>query len=124
MSDLLLYDTTLRDGCQSEDVSFSLKDKLRVAESLVDLGIHYIEGGYPGSNPRDAEFFKEVRNLNLRKTRVAAFGTTRRPSVKPAQDASLKLLLAARTPVVTLVGKTWDLHVRDDLRISKKATWR
>ena len=121
MSDLLLYDTTLRDGCQSEDVSFSLKDKLRVAESLAELGIHYIEGGYPGSNPRDAEFFKAVGKVNLRKTRVAAFGTTRRPSVKPSQDASLKLLLAAKTPVVTLVGKTWDLHVRDDLRISRKA---
>ena len=69
MSDLLLYDTTLRDGCQSEDISFSLKDKLRVAESLAELGIHYIEGGYPGSNPRDAEFFKEVGKLDL-----AAFG--------------------------------------------------
>ncbi len=121
MSNLLLYDTTLRDGCQSEDVSFSLTDKLRIAESLAELGIHYIEGGYPGSNPRDAEFFKEVPKLDLRKTRVAAFGTTRRPSVKPSQDASLKLLLAAKTPVVTLVGKTWDLHVRDDLRISQKA---
>lgn len=121
MVSLSLYDTTLRDGCQGEDVSFSLKDKLRIAEKLAELGIHYVEGGYPGSNPRDAEFFKDVRKLDLRKTRVAAFGTTRRPSVKPAQDANLKLLLAAETPVVTLVGKTWDLHVRDDLRISRKA---
>jgi 2-isopropylmalate synthase len=121
MSDLLLYDTTLRDGCQGEDVSFSLKDKLRIAEKLAELGIHYIEGGYPGSNPRDAEFFKEAQKLDLKKARVAAFGTTRRPSAKPAQDVSLRLLLAADTPVVTLVGKAWDLHVRDDLRISKKA---
>ena len=121
MVSLSLYDTTLRDGCQSEDVSFSLEDKLRIAEKLAELGVHYIEGGYPGSNPRDAEFFEEVRKLDLRKTRVAAFGTTRRPSVQPARDANLKLLLAAGTPVVTLVGKTWDLHVRDDLRISRKA---
>ena len=105
MSDLSLYDTTLRDGCQSEDVAFSLKDKLRIAEKLAELGIHYIEGGFPGSNPRDAEFFQEVRKLDLKKTRVASFGTTRRPSAKPAQDASLKLLLAAKTPVVTLGGQ-------------------
>jgi len=121
MSDLLIYDTTLRDGCQSEDVSFSLEDKLRITEKLVELGIHYIEGGYPGSNPRDAEFFREVTKINLKKVRIAAFGTTRKPSVKPAQDLNLKVILAAKTPVVTLVGKTWDLHVRDDLRISKKA---
>lgn len=121
MSDLLIYDTTLRDGCQSEDVSFSLEDKLRIAEELAELGVHYIEGGYPGSNPRDADFFKEVKKLRLKKTRVASFGTTRKPSVKPGQDQNLKTLLQAGTPVVTLVGKTWDLHVRDDLRISKKA---
>ena len=89
MSDLLLYDTTLRDGCQGEDVSFSLKDKLRIAEKLAELGIHYIEGGYPGSNPRDAEFFKEAQKLDLKKARVAAFGTTRRPSAKPAQDVTI-----------------------------------
>lgn len=120
MSQLAIYDTTLRDGCQSEEISFSLDDKLRIAEKLADLGVHYIEGGYPGSNSRDAEFFREAAKLNLKKTRIAAFGTTRRPSVKPADDLNLKLMLTTKAPVVTLVGKTWDLHVRDDLRISQK----
>jgi 2-isopropylmalate synthase len=121
MKDVLIYDTTLRDGCQAEDISFTLEDKLRIAEKLVELGIDYIEGGYPGSNPRDADFFKEAKKLRLKKAKIAAFGTTRRPTGNPAQDLSLKVLLDADTPVVTLVGKTWDLHVRDDLRISKKA---
>jgi 2-isopropylmalate synthase len=121
MKDVLLYDTTLRDGCQAEDISFTLEDKLRIAEKLEELGIDYIEGGYPGSNPRDADFFKQVKKLKLKKVKIASFGTTRKPSAKPSQDINLKLLLDADTPVVTLVGKTWDLHVRDDLRISQKA---
>jgi 2-isopropylmalate synthase len=121
MKDVLIYDTTLRDGCQAEDISFTLEDKLRISEKLEEMGVDYIEGGYPGSNPRDADFFKEVKKLKLKKTKIAAFGTTRKPSAKPSQDLSLKTLLHADTPVVTLVGKTWDLHVRDDLRISKKA---
>lgn len=121
MKDVLIYDTTLRDGCQAEDISFTLQDKLRIAEKLVEMGIDYIEGGYPGSNPRDADFFQEVKKLKLKKTKIAAFGTTRKPSSKPSQDLNLKVLLDAETPVITLVGKTWDLHVRDDLRISKKA---
>lgn len=121
MKDILLYDTTLRDGCQAEDISFTLEDKLRIAEKLTELGIDYIEGGYPGSNPRDADFFHEVKRLGLKKTRIAAFGTTRKPSSKPSQDLNLRVLLDADTPVVTLVGKAWDLHVRDDLRVSKKA---
>jgi 2-isopropylmalate synthase len=121
MKDVLIYDTTLRDGCQAEDISFTLEDKLRIAEKLVELGVDYIEGGYPGSNPRDADFFNQVKKLKLKKTKIASFGTTRRPSSKPSQDPGLKGLLDADTPVVTLVGKTWDLHVRDDLRISKKA---
>ncbi|MFQ5682227.1 MAG: citramalate synthase [Candidatus Binatia bacterium] len=121
MKDVLIYDTTLRDGCQAEDVSFTLEDKLRITDKLVELGIDYIEGGYPGSNPRDADFFKEVKRLKLQGTKIAAFGTTRKPTSKPSQDLSLKILLDADMPVVTLVGKTWDLHVRDALRISKKA---
>ncbi|MBI2998243.1 MAG: citramalate synthase [Deltaproteobacteria bacterium] len=121
MKDVLIYDTTLRDGCQAEDISFTLQDKLRITEKLIELGIDYVEGGYPGSNPRDADFFREVKKLKLKKTKVAAFGTTRRPSSKPSQDLNLKVLLDADTRVITLVGKTWDLHVRDDLRISKKA---
>jgi len=114
------YDTTLRDGAQSEDVSFTLDDKLRVAELLDDLGIAYIEGGWPGSNPRDEEFFRAVKRLELRRARVAAFGSTRRANVAVADDLNLRQLLKAETPVVTIVGKTWDLHVRDDLKITKE----
>jgi 2-isopropylmalate synthase len=121
MKDVLIYDTTLRDGCQAEDISFTLEDKLRIAEKLEQLGVDYIEGGYPGSNARDADFFKQVKKLKLKNVKIASFGTTRKPSAKPSQDLNLKMLLDADTPVVTLVGKTWDLHVRDDLRISKKA---
>jgi 2-isopropylmalate synthase len=121
MKDVLIYDTTLRDGCQAEDISFTLEDKLRIAEKLAELGIDYIEGGFPGSNPRDTDFFKEVKKFKLRKTKIATFGMTRKPSARPSHDLNLKALLDADTPVVTLVGKTWDLHVRDDLRISKKA---
>jgi len=121
MKDVLLYDTTLRDGCQAEDVSFTLEDKLRIAEKLDDLGIDYIEGGYPGSNDRDADFFKQVEKLKLKSAKIVAFGTTAKFGIKPSQDANLKALLSAETPAVTLVGKTWDLHVRDDLRISQKA---
>lgn len=121
MKDVLIYDTTLRDGCQAEDISFTLEDKLRIVEKLEELGVDYIEGGYPGSNSREADFFKRVKNLKLKGAKIAAFGTTRKPGAKPGQDLSLKMLLEAETPVVTLVGKTWDLHVKDDLRISQKA---
>lgn len=115
-----LYDTTLRDGAQSEDVSFTLDDKLRVAEMLDSCGIAYIEGGWPGSNPRDEEFFGAVKKLNLRRSLIAAFGSTRRANVAVADDLNLRQLLKADTPVVTIVGKTWDLHVRDDLKISNE----
>jgi 2-isopropylmalate synthase len=121
MKDVLLYDTTLRDGCQAEDISLTLEDKLRMAAKLDDMGIDYIEGGYPGSNPRDADFFKQVKKLKLKHAKIASFGTTRKFGAKPSQDINLKALLGADAPAVTLVGKTWDLHVRDDLRISQKA---
>ena len=113
-----LYDTTLRDGCQAEDVSFTLEDKLRIAERLDDLGIHYIEGGWPGSNPRDEEFFRAVAALDAARTRASRPSARRagRASRRPT-TATSQLLLRAETPVVTIVGKTWDLHVRDDLRI-------
>lgn len=112
-----LYDTTLRDGCQAEDISFTLEDKLRIAERLDALGVHYIEGGWPGSNPRDAEFFRAAKRLRLRQARLAAFGATRRAGIRASDDANLELCLRADTPVVTIVGKSWDLHVREDLRI-------
>jgi 2-isopropylmalate synthase len=117
MRQVQLYDTTLRDGAQSEDVSFTLDDKLRITAALDELGIHYVEGGWPGSNPRDVEYFRAVRGLRLRHARVAAFGATRRAGVRASEDRQLQALLEAETPVVTIVGKTWDLHVRDDLRI-------
>src|SRR5262245_54949561 len=117
MRRIQLYDTTLRDGAQSEDVSFTLDDKLRITERLDDLGIHYVEGGWPGSNPRDEEFFRAVRGLRLRQTKIAAFGATRRAGIRAEADRNLEALLSEATPVVTIVGKTWDLHVRDDLRI-------
>ncbi len=121
MKRIVLYDTTLRDGCQSEDVSFTLEDKLLIAQRLDDFGISYIEGGWPGSNPRDEEFFSAIRKISLKRAKIAAFGSTRRANIAAADDLNIKLLLQAETPVVTIVGKTWDLHVRDDLRISKKA---
>ena len=121
MPSIALYDTTLRDGCQSEDVAFTLEDKLLIAQQLDDFGISYIEGGWPGSNPRDEEFFSAVKKLSLKRARIAAFGSTRRANITAADDLNLRLLLQAETPVVTIVGKTWDLHVRDDLRISLQA---
>jgi len=117
VSGIQLYDTTLRDGCQSEDVAFTLEDKLRIAERLDDFGVHYIEGGWPGSNPRDAGFFEAVRRLSLRRARVAAFGATRRHGTTCDADQNIRMLLQAQTPVVTVVGRTWDLPVEQDLRI-------
>jgi 2-isopropylmalate synthase len=115
-----IYDTTLRDGAQSEDISFSVEDKLRITEKLDELGIHYVEGGWPGSNPRDVEYFKKVKKLSLRTTRVAAFGSTHRPGHKVQDDVNIKALLNAQCGTVTIVGKTWDFHVREALRISLK----
>jgi 2-isopropylmalate synthase len=114
-----LYDTTLRDGCQAEDIAFTVEDKLRIAERLDDFGVRYIEGGWPGSNPRDEAFFEEAKKLHLKQARIAAFGSTRRVGVKASEDANLRKLLQAETPVVTIFGKTWELHVREALRISK-----
>jgi 2-isopropylmalate synthase len=112
-----VYDTTLRDGCQSEDVSLTLEDKLEIARRLDDLGIDYIEGGWPGSNERDAAFFTHIQRVKLRHARVAAFGATRRAGIKASADRNLLLILRANTPVACVVGKTWDMHVREALRI-------
>lgn len=108
-----LYDTTLRDGTQGTGISFSVQDKLRVAERLDEFGMHFIEGGWPGSNPKDAEFFAEARRRTWKNAKIAAFGMTRRGGVKVEEDAQVKLLVEAATPVVTIVGKTWPLHVRE-----------
>jgi 2-isopropylmalate synthase len=116
MKDVLLYDTTLRDGCQAEDISLTLEDKLRIAERLDDFGIRYVEGGWPGSNPRDVEFFKEMRRVKLRKAKLAAFGATRRARLRVSDDPSMKALVSSGAPVATIFGKTWDLHVLKALR--------
>src|SRR5213595_3423596 len=115
MTRIQIYDTTLRDGSQGEGVNFSLQDKLLITKKLDDLGVDFIEGGYPLSNPKDFEYFREVRKLPLRHARVAAFGMTRRKGVSPAEDTCLKALIDSEAPVITLVGKTWDLHVRQVL---------
>jgi 2-isopropylmalate synthase len=112
-----IYDTTLRDGCQAEDIALTIEDKLRITERLDEMGIGYVEGGWPGSNPRDEAYFEQVRGLRLRRIKVAAFGSTRRAGVRASEDRNLLKLVRAETPVVTIFGKSWDLHVRDDLRI-------
>jgi 2-isopropylmalate synthase len=113
-----LYDTTLRDGMQAEGVSFSLEDKLAITRCLDDLGVQYIEGGYAASNPKEVQFFSEAANLELKNSRITAFGSTRRAGRSASDDASLNAILACKTPVATLVGKCWDLHVTDVLGCS------
>jgi len=115
-SEIKIYDTTLRDGTQGEGISFSVADKILVAERLDQFGVDYIEGGFPGSNPRDIAFFAEARNLRLRHAKLAAFGSTRRAGVKADADPQLKTLLESAMPVVTIFGKTWLLHVNEVLR--------
>lgn len=112
------YDTTLRDGAQSEDIAFSLNDKLRITEKLDDFGIHYIEGGWPGSNPKDLQYFREVKKLKLKHARIAAFSSTMKAHAKPDEDEILRAIFEADTEIVTIVGKSWDLHVVDALKVS------
>ena len=116
----VLYDTTLRDGTQREGLSLSVDDKLKIARRLDELGIQYIEGGWPGSNPKDAEFFRRVRQEPMRRAKVAAFGMTRRAGQRCEDDANLAALLEAETPVVTLVGKSSTLHVERVLETSRE----
>lgn len=111
-----VYDTTLRDGAQAFGVSFSLEDKIRIAEALDNLGVHYLEGGWPGSNPKDIAFFKAVKGMNFKNLKVAAFSSTRRPGVKIEEDTNIQTLIKAETPVYTIFGKSWDLHVEKALR--------
>ncbi|KPK64970.1 MAG: transferase [Planctomycetes bacterium SM23_32] len=119
-----MYDTTLRDGCQAEGVALTVEDKLDVARRLDELGIHYIEGGYPLSNPKDQEFFRRVGGLGLKSARVAAFGSTRRADTPVEQDKGLAAVLAAETPVVTIVAKAWDYHVANVIRASREENLR
>jgi 2-isopropylmalate synthase len=120
-----IYDTTLRDGTQGEGVSFSAEDKLRIARRLDEFGVDYIEGGWPGSNPKDMEFFHRAhKELKLRRARIAAFGSTCKAEADPAHDPQIQLLIEANTPVVTIFGKTWDLHVTEVLRTSLEENLR
>ena len=112
MTPIAIYDTTLRDGTQAEGISLSLADKLRVARRLDELGFDYVEGGWPGSNPKDEQFFAALADEPLRRARLTAFGSTRRRGVAAEDDPQLRLLVDARTPVVALVAKSWDFHVR------------
>jgi 2-isopropylmalate synthase len=114
-----MYDTTLRDGSQQVGLDLTVADKLRVAQALDALGVDVIEGGWPGSNPKDAEFFERVKELKFRNAKLAAFGATRLPGRQVEDDASLAALIAAETPIVTLVGKSWTLHVDEALRTTR-----
>src|SRR5712664_608532 len=109
--EIKVYDTTLRDGTQGEGVSFSMEDKVRIAQRLDALGIHYIEGGWPGSNPKDLRFFKRVQDAVFKSAKITAFGSTRRPGVKPQEDSNIQALVEAGPPVVTIFRKAWYFHV-------------
>src|SRR3989304_4247754 len=113
-----LYDTTLRDGSQAEDIAFSVEDKVRIAEKLDKLGIHYIEGGWPGSNPKDLQFFQEIKSVALSQAKIVAFGSTCRTGTAPHDDANPRALVEAGTQVVTIFGKAWDIHPLQALNIS------
>jgi 2-isopropylmalate synthase len=121
---VLLYDTTLRDGTQGEGISLSAEDKLRITRLLDRLGVHYVEGGWPGSNPKDIEYFRRVRELNLSQTKITAFGSTCRVGIQPQRDVNIQTMLEAKTPAVTVVGKSSRLHVRDVLRTTSEENLR
>lgn len=118
MARIQLYDTTLRDGAQGEGVNFSLQDKLLIATKLDELGFDYIEGGFPLSNPKDEEFFRRAIDMDWKHAKVAAFGMTRRKDIDACDDVGMQALVNSQAPVITIVGKTWDLHVTEVLRVS------
>ncbi|MFW6178912.1 MAG: citramalate synthase, partial [Desulfohalobiaceae bacterium] len=113
-----IYDTTLRDGTQAEDLHLSTEDKIRISQKLDDLGLDYIEGGWPGSNPTDELFFQEIQNYALKKAKMVAFGATHNPKSSPEKDQGFQKILQAGTEAVTLFGKSWEVHVKEALRIS------
>ena len=118
MNRVVLYDTTLRDGAQTEGISLSVSDKLQITAKLDALGIPYIEGGWPGSNPKEIEFFRKAKRLKLKNATLTAFGSTRRASKKPGSDPLIQGLLSAETRVITIFGKSWDLHVKEAIRVT------
>jgi len=113
MEPIYLYDTTLRDGTQGENITFSADEKVKIALRLDDIGIHYIEGGWPGSNPKDMQFFDLAKRVSFKNARLVAFGSTRKPGTTPEQDSNLQALLDSGTPTVTIFGKSWDMHVEE-----------
>ena len=115
MRRVTIYDTTLRDGTQAEDISLTTEDKLRIALKLDELGVAYVEGGWPGSNPTDKRFFQEIQNYSLKNAAIAAFGSTHNHRATAATDPNLKALIESGAPVITIFGKTWDIHVTDAL---------
>ena len=117
---VLLYDTTLRDGTQAEGISLSVQDKLQIAKRLDAFGMHYIEGGWPGSNPKDMAFFKDIKKAGIRRAKIVAFGSTRRAHSKVSEDANVNALLDSKASVVTIFGKSWDFHVTEVFRTSLK----
>jgi 2-isopropylmalate synthase len=119
-----VYDTTLRDGAQREGIALSCEDKLRIARRLDQLGVSFIEGGWPGSNPKDAEFFERARDLEWQNALIAAFGSTCRAGSHPEDDPNVRALLDAHTPVCTVVGKTWTLHVTEVLQTTRDENLR
>jgi len=117
MESILLYDTTLRDGTQGEKITFSGEDKIKIAKKLDDLGIHYIEGGWPGSNVKDKEFFESAKNVVFKNSKLTAFGSTHRYGILAKDDKNLNAIIDCGAPVGCIFGKTWDLHVEKILRI-------
>lgn len=117
-AEFLIYDTTLRDGTQGEQINFTAEEKWRIAQRLDENGFHYIEGGWPGSNPKDMRFFELAKEKPFKHARLAAFGSTRKPHIKPADCPNLQALLDAATPTVTIFGKSWDLHVHEVLQVT------
>jgi 2-isopropylmalate synthase len=120
MKKIDIYDTTLRDGSQSEDISFTVEDKIRIAHKLDELGIKYIEGGWPGSNPKDMDFFNRIQAINFEQAKIVSFGSTRHPNNNVKNDKNIKNLIEAKTDVVTIFGKSWDMHVNEALSTTLK----
>ncbi|HEY5528525.1 MAG TPA: citramalate synthase, partial [Thermoleophilia bacterium] len=118
MPDVYLYDTTLRDGAAREGVSFSLEDKIKIMKHLDAFGMHYIEGGYPASNPKDNEFFQAAAGIELTGAKLVAFGSTRKALTSASRDKEMKALAGVDAATVCIVGKSWDLHVEKALSIS------
>ena len=121
---ITIYDTTLRDGTQGEGISLSLEDKLKIAAKIDSLGVDYIEGGWPGSNPKDMEFFKRIQEIPLKYAKISAFGSTRKANTAPEKDKNLQAIVASGAQVACIFGKSWDFHVEVALRTTLEENLR